>query len=253
MIVRTLLKRGSDHKNFAEDSIVYQELDNFLYACVFDGCSKGIESHFASTLFTKAFRDSITKLNHVFDNSTASLESQAKMLVFQMGRKVWETKNLLNLNPIELMSTIILCIVDKNTRNCYIVAFGDGYYRVDGVENFIKNTKFANEDSGENKPDYIAYNLENIQNYSDFEFIFSQNPERHQFENVTDISISTDGMNTFAKFKQVDETIDPVEFLVKDDNWMKNDIMLAKKHNVLMSRYGLINTDDLGMIRIKLE
>lgn len=253
MIIRTLLRRGTDHKNFTEDFLAFKECDNFLYACVFDGCSKGKESHFASTLFAKAFRDTLESLNHLFDNSTSSLESNAKMLVFQMARKVHEVKSILNLNIVELMSTVVLCVVDKNTNNCYIAAFGDGYFRVDGVESFIQNTKFADQEQSENKPDYIAYDIEKIQNYADFDTWYSEKKEFHTFENVTDITISSDGMNTFAKFKPSEEDVDPVGFLVRDENWMDKEIMLEKKYNILQSRYCMLNKDDLGMIRIKLN
>lgn len=250
MIIRKLLRRGTDHKNICEDSIVAIELDNFVYACVFDGCSKGTESHFASTLFVKAFRDTLCGLNHIFDNSTSSLESNSKMLIYQMSRKVNEVKSLLNLQLIELMSTIVLCIVDKNTQSCYIAAFGDGYFSVDGVEKFIKNTKFSGDDS-ENKPDYLAYDIENIQNFTDFENWYSNKPELHYFEKVNDVTISSDGMGTFAVFKPCEEVINPVDFIVNDDTWSDNEIMLEKKYNIIQNRYCMVNKDDLGVIRIK--
>lgn len=251
MIIRTLLRRGTDHKNYAEDSLAYKEMDNFLYACVFDGCSKGIESHFASTLFAKAFRDTIQELRPIFDNSTTSLESNAKMLIFQISRKVFEVKKTLGLDIIELLSTIVLCVIDKNTNNCYIAAFGDGYYRVDEIESFIKNTKFADQEQSENKPDYLAYDLDMIQNYSDFELWYSKKTECHLFENISDVTISSDGMDTFACFKPCDEKINPIDFLVKDDMWFEKEIMLDKKYNILQSKYCLLNKDDLGVIRIK--
>ena len=175
------------------------------------------------------------------------------MLVFQMARKVHEVQRVLDLNIAELMSTVVLCVVDKNTNNCYIAAFGDGYFRVDGVESFIQNTKFADQEQSENKPDYIAYDIEKIQNYSDFDTWYSEKKELHLFENVTDITISSDGMNTFAKFKPSEEDVDPVDFLVRDENWMDKEIMLEKKYNILQSRYCMLNKDDLGMIRIKLN
>lgn len=253
MIIHKLIRRGTDHKNYAEDSLACKELENFVYACVFDGCSKGIESHFASTLFAKAFNDTLNGLTHLFDNSTTSLESQARMLLFQMARKVREVQSVLNLDIIELMATIVLCIVDKNTKSCYVVAIGDGYFRVDDMELFIQNTKFVGQEQSENKPDYIAYDLNKIQNYSDFELWFSQKKELHLFENVTDITISSDGMNTFSEFKNSEDRTDPVAFLVRDEEMLDNKIMLDKKYNILQSKYGVINKDDLGMIRIKLD
>ena len=255
MIIKKLLRRGTEHTNFSEDALAYKEMNNFLYACVFDGCSKGKESYFASTLFSKVFHNVTDTLASILDNPEDSMEKNAKMLIFQMSRKIQETRELLKLHVVELMSTMVLCVLDKNSNSCFIVAIGDGYFRVDEVESFIKNTKFAAEEQGENKPDYLAYSLEFIQNYNDFERWYAQIPEKHLFEGVTNISIASDGMNTFAEFRAPKEDvmkISPVDFLVRDETFIENEIMLEKKYNILNLKYCMANKDDLSLIRIKI-
>jgi len=255
MIIKTLLRRGVEHKNYAEDSLVYKDMSNYLYACVFDGCSSGKDSHFASALFKKAFNDVTDKLEHILDKTEDGIEKNLKFLTFQMARKVYETKQLLNLKTDELLSTMIVCVLDKGAQNCMVAAFGDGYFRVDDTEGFIKNTKFAHLDNSENRPNYISYNLDFIQNYNDFELWYAAQPEKHYFEDVTNITIASDGLDTFTKFrepKKPEDVVNPVDYFVKDELFLGHEIMLEKKYNLMNSKYCMTNKDDLSLIRIKL-
>lgn len=256
MIIKTLLRRGIDHKNYAEDSLACVEMKNFVYSCVFDGCSSGKDSHFASTLFKKAFNDVINKLGHILDNSENEIEYNLKFLTFQIARKIYETKQVLDLKTEELLSTMVVCVLDKGTQNCMIAAFGDGYFRVDDVECFVKNTKFLHLEDGENRPDYIAYNLDFMQNYNDFEVWYTMQPEKHFFEDVTNVTIASDGLDTFTKYrepKNPEDVVNPVDYFVKDELFLGHEIMLEKKYNLINSKYCMTNKDDLSLIRIKVE
>ncbi len=256
MIIKTLLRRGTEHKNYSEDSLICKEMNNYVYACVFDGCSSGVDSHFASALFKKAFNDVTNNLEHVLEKTEDGIEKNLKFLTFQIARKVYEVKQLLDLETKELLSTMIICVLDKGTQNCMIAAFGDGYFRVDETEVFIKNTKFAHLDNSESRPNYISYNLDFIQNYNDFEEWYAAQPEKHFFEDVTNITIASDGIETFSKYrepKNPTDTINPIDFLVKDELFLDHKIMLEKKYNILNSKYCMANKDDLSLIRIKVE
>ena len=48
-----------DHHNFCEDSSLVFQDDNFIHIAVFDGCSTGIDSHFASFFFSRMLRKTI--------------------------------------------------------------------------------------------------------------------------------------------------------------------------------------------------
>lgn len=251
MILHKVLRRGSDHPEFCQDFYAIAETPNFLYCCIFDGCSGGKDSHFASTLFGKAFNDVVKNLYDVLNEEGKPIEQNAKFLVYMMSRKVSEAKQVLHLDIIELLSTVVLCTINKNTRECLITAFGDGYFYVDGTEVSIKNTRFINKENGENMPDYIAYDLKNIENFGDFELWFNSKSEIHKFENVSNIVIASDGICTFKKYRESDFLVNPIDFLVKDESLMETKNMLERKCNILKNKFNMIHTDDLSLIRIK--
>lgn len=252
MKIHTVLRRGSDHNNFCQDFYSIGETPNFLYCAIFDGCSGGKDSHFASALFGKAFDDVIKNMHGVLDVENHLIEQNAKFLIYMITRKIKEVKQVLHLNIVELLSTVVLCTINKNTKECFITAFGDGFFYVDGVEVLIKNTRFISKENGDNMPDYLVYDLAQIETYSEFELWFSQKSEIHKFENVSNISIASDGIGTFKIFKQCSETINAIDFLVKDESLMDTKNMLERKYNIIKNKYCMINTDDLSLIRIKL-
>lgn len=253
MILHKVLKRGSDHPVFCQDAIAIGETERSLYFCVFDGCSGGKDSHFASALFSKAFNDTIINLSSTLNNADINLENNSKFIIYMMARKISEIKHVLHLNTIELLTTMIMCSIDKETRECIICAFGDGYLSVDGNEHIIKNTKFLDKENGDNMPDYMAYDIDSIEAYGDFDIWFSQKSEIHKFENVKDVSIASDGICTFKNFKPCGEIVNPIDFLIKDESLMATKNMLERKHNILNSKFYMTNTDDLSVIRIKFE
>ena len=170
-----------------------------------------------------------------------------------ISRKISEVKKVLHLDVLELLSTVILCTINKNTKECLIVAFGDGFFYVDGTEVMIKNTRFVNKENGDNMPDYLIYDIEGIEAYGDFDFWFNSKSEVHKFENVNNISIASDGIGTFKKFKETDSNVNPIDFLVRDEGLIDTVNMLERKYNILRNKYNLVNTDDLSLIRIKLS
>ena len=251
MIIHTVVRRGSDHPNFCQDFIAIGETPNFFYASIFDGCSGGRDSHFASTLFNKAFNDVTKNFYEVLNNKGTSIEHKTKFLIYMIARKVSEVKNVLHLDIVELLSTVVLCSINKDTKECFITAFGDGYFSVDGVETIIKNTRFINKENGDNMPDYLVYDLDKIESYGDFELWFDSKSEVHKFENVTNVSIASDGICTFKEYKKPVDTINPIDFLVNDEGLIETKNMLERKYNILHNKFCMVNTDDLSLIRIK--
>jgi len=251
MILHKVLRRGSDHADFCQDAIAIGETEKCIYLCVFDGCSGGKDSHFASTLFSKAFDEILSNFSSTLNVGGMSLENNSKFILYMMTRKINEVKHVLHLETIELLSTIVMCSINKETRECIICAFGDGYFRVDDVERVIKNTRFADKENGDNMPDYIAYDLDKIITYEDFEVWFSKQNEIHRFQDVSEVVIASDGICTFKNFKASDSVTNPIDFLSKDEGLISTKNMLERKYNILNKIYCMVNTDDLGMIRIK--
>lgn len=253
MIIHKVLRRGSDHPDFCQDFYAIGETQNFLYCCIFDGCSGGKDSHFASTLFSKAFNDVMKNMSDVLDDAGKPIEYNTRFLVYMIARKISEVRQVLHLDIVELLSTVVLCTINKNNRECLITAFGDGFFYVDGKEVIIKNTRFIDKENGDNMPDYLAYDLKDIEGREEFDYWFSQKSEVHKFDNVTNVSIASDGICTFKKFKECADTINPIDFLVKDEGLMSTKNMLERKYNILRNGYSMVNTDDLSVIRIKFE
>ena len=56
--IREIVKIGSEHKQ-CEDSIFNMVKDDYIFMAVFDGCSGGVDSHFASNLFKKIMKKTI--------------------------------------------------------------------------------------------------------------------------------------------------------------------------------------------------
>ena len=248
MILQTILKRGADHPNFCQDFLSIGENEKYIYLAVFDGCSGGLYSHFASALFGKAFKDVV--LN--FPANGGTQESNAKLMVYLISRKISEVKQILKLEVIELLSTMIFCSIEKETNACKVYAFGDGFISVDGHDIVIKNTRFIEKENGENMPDYIAYDLEAIESFADFEYWWSTKSDKYYFDNVQNVSIASDGIFTFKKFKQEGEEIDPIQYLIHDEKFLDNKIMLERKCNILANKHFMTHTDDLSIIRVKL-
>lgn len=248
MKVHSIVSRGYDHKHFCQDALAVKETQNFLFAAVFDGCSDGVDSHFASNFFVKIFNDCLN-YQSVFDSEDKTPRANAQTLVFMFGRKLAELKNILHLVKGELLSTMVLCVIKKETKECFICAFGDGFFSVNGVDTVIKNTKFTDE----NMPDYLVYNLEAFDNFVTFSKWFNENSECHQFTEVNNVAIASDGITTFFACKDIPEKTDPIDYLVRDELFMGNPIMFERKLNLLYSKKGLVHKDDLSIVRIKFE
>ncbi len=57
MNIYTTLQRGFDHKLHCQDAfLTHRTKDNLFVGLVTDGCSGGIDSHFAAVLTCKLFR-----------------------------------------------------------------------------------------------------------------------------------------------------------------------------------------------------
>ena len=60
-------------------------------------------------------------------------------------------KNYLELDESEILSTIVMSVVNLNTQNSYSIIIGDGSVYIDGIMYSVKTEK--------NEPKYIGYFL----------------------------------------------------------------------------------------------
>ena len=161
MKIHSTLSIGEFHTNNCEDFLINEQIaDNQRLIAVLDGCTMGTESVFASHLYGKILRK-IAKQQFYkafVSKDILTLKQKLKQVTKALITETKQLKNQLDLNTNELLSTVIVGIVDSTEYNAEFLAIGDGLICVDG-----KLTEYEQND----KPDYIGYHL-----YGDFETWF---------------------------------------------------------------------------------
>jgi hypothetical protein len=243
MKVYKALQIGEHHTNHCEDYLVSVELGTDRILCaVMDGCTMGEDSYFISILVGKLLHKIATQRSYqefYFQSLPSSaLADDLRGVLKELMLELRQIKNRLLLDKNELLSTLILLLYDKKSREGQILVVGDGVVCIDGeITEYDQN----------NIPDYLGYHLG-----EDFESWYEGLNQKQTFFNPSDISISTDGILTFTKFndKPYQQGIEPISFLLKDKADAEIENMLKKKVIHLEREYGLKPTDDLAIIRI---
>ena len=242
MKIYSALQIGDYHLNHCEDYLFIGEIGNDKLLCaVMDGCTMGTDSYFVSTLIGKLLRKIVKEKGYKelykLENHT-DIEDCFKSIIKELFKELTITKNQLMLDQKELLTTLIILLVDKKDNNGIVLVIGDGLVSING------NTTEFDQD---NKPDYIGFHLS-----EDFEKWYSHQEQKIRFSNFQDISIATDGIFMFTQVKNVNntETIDAIEFLLNDKTNEENDEMLELKLKRLEHSYGLKPTDDLAIVRL---
>ena len=244
MKLYTLNTVGQLHKTHTEDHIFHSDLNqNWFIGAVMDGCSSGKESHFASNLLGKIIRkacNSIPNLERISpDLKSKQLEHEliGKHILHVVFDDLKKTKQLLSLELKEMLTTLILMVFQKDNRSAWINISGDG---------LIANNMEIIEIDQENVPDYMSYHLD-----IDFEKWFMDYSKTFTFEQLENLSISTDGVSKFyTPTERRQKNIDPEKFLLTDLTLLEDPDMLEKKCKVLYDEHGLVPFDDLGIIRL---
>ena len=242
MNIYQIIKIGEHHVNFCEDYIATEEIgDEQIIAAVMDGCSMGHESYFASTIVGKILKKATKEIGYraFLEKRELTLEFTLKKVFQALFQELNILKNQLQLEVEELLTTIVLLVIDKKERNGEVLVVGDGL--------IVCNNEVFEFDQ-DNKPDYLGYHLQ-----EDFEKWFARQQQRLSLKSIDDISISTDGIFTFNNFdNKIYEAcqLDLIDFLLNEKNGKDNPNMLLKKLNTIEEKWGLRPTDDLGIIRL---
>ncbi|MDQ5930051.1 MAG: hypothetical protein QG594_1834 [Bacteroidota bacterium] len=243
MKIYSAIQIGDYHQNNCEDHLYIGEYGkNKILCAVMDGCTTALESHFASTLvgkilkkicIEKGYKDFIEQ-----NNVQLNIEENLKSILRDLLNELKIVKNQLMLDSKELLTTLIIMLLDKNNQQGIILAIGDGFVNVNG-----KITEFEQD----NKPDYLGFHLS-----EDFETFYSSQKQKIKFDKITDLSISTDGIFTFEKLapNKSKEEINIIEFLTTEKTNCEKDEMLNLKLKILENEFGLKPTDDFSLIRI---
>ena len=247
MKLHTLLKRGDAHKDFCEDFLfTYNLNEKYFIAGVFDGCSSGENSQFASNLFAKIFKSECFKIK--IRDYRLDIKELMKDLLKNFIIQLDSIKKKLNLETKELLSTIILMIFDKKKNEIFTMTIGDGVISCNGeLEIFDQN----------NTPNYLAYHLDKLTT-DYYDIWFAEFDQSRYFTDIKDFSISSDGILSFVNISSNLEDnekpcISPESYLLNDNFLIKNKAMLSRKFNILKNKHQLSNYDDLGIVRIILD
>lgn len=234
---------GTFHINHNEDFFIKTELtDKHILIAVLDGCSMGTESHFASALIGKLLRK-ISKSIYYQSFVQSAMHTDKQLLIKvlkQLFQQLSLIKNELSLETNELLSTLILGVMNTKNKTAEIITIGDGLVVCDGQQ-------FEYEQ--DNRPDYLAYHL-----HKDFEVWFKNQEQLLSLQNIQDISFSSDGIFTFRHFDNKlypriseEEIINQLLISKQDSDFQT---MLKKQVINLEKQFGVKPTDDLTIVRI---
>ncbi|MGY3793985.1 protein phosphatase 2C domain-containing protein [Aquimarina sp. 433] len=242
MKIYSTLNIGDFHTNYCEDFLIVENIStNRFIIAVMDGCTMGKESVFASMLIGKILRN-IAKEEFYKDflnNNTKELQLCLQEILKKLFLQLKTIKNNLGLETEELLSTLIIGVIDQHTSNAEFLSVGDGLIHYDDI-----SVEYEQND----KPDYLGYHLG-----EDFNTWYQSQEQRLSITDFRDLSISTDGIYSFKNFKnpnQQKKEEEIIAFLSRDKQGKNYDNFLEKKIRDLELEYNQILTDDIAIIRI---
>ena len=253
--IDNLLTIGKAHHLHCEDDVFIREEDDYILAAVFDGCSSGIDSHYASTAHKYKLKSISNNLiytlrenenrYHPYKNTDEALKEIAFDLCCRIHIMEYECNK-------EMLSTAVLLLINKITKEYSILFCGDGCCCI--------NDEFHSvHDSEGNSVWYLSTvkPIEFLEYYNTYCTKFNGIIE----ENMT-LCISSDGIESFMTSYGSANVSLPIDVFFKTDNIEEKyrSWNLQRLYNVLtkgkmngMNDEGLTNIDDLSIIKIKIK
>lgn len=248
-----IIKMGKSHSLHCEDDLFIEENDNFILCAVFDGCSSGIDSHYASTKHKYLLND----VNHYYkmlwkeDLSLTSIEDILRSYVYGIYVNLLNERYKVN---EEMLSTIVLCFINKQTNEYGIIFCGDGCC-------CINNEDISIHDPNGNAVWYLSSIVDRHYENDLFEEYFAKCKIYSGYIEPSDtICISTDGIESFmTKYGSHNEEFPKKVFFhtkelpEKYHNWKMERLYNVLSKGLLpdMNKEGISNIDDLTIIKIK--
>lgn len=205
-MIAVLNQRGGNH-NSCEDSVWVEESDKFIVGGVFDGCSTGVKSHWASQTISYAFKKEASDFKHgIYSNLN-------DFFMFNVAYHIESVCSALSLNPkTSVLSTCLMFLYDKHSKTLEIRCFGDGVYYVNDIEYTV--------DQG-NIPDYLGYVLNEPKGLLS-EFLLKY--PSIIYDDVDRFIICSDGIQSIAENQYESKTVNWEELLLsppKSENYLK--------------------------------
>ncbi|WP_276481687.1 protein phosphatase 2C domain-containing protein [Paraflavitalea pollutisoli] len=242
MHIYTALQIGHLNSNRCEDFFLVDHLGaRFVIGAVMDGCTMGTDSHFASTLTGKLLRKVLRQrqeLEHARPETQATSATILLRSVFiELMTELTDMKNRLLLDNDELLTTLVLLVVDTQENNGMLVGVGDGYVVVNGTVTAYDH---------DNRSDYLGFHLAD-----DAATWYDSLPQKMELSSIEDITIATHGLGSFTELTaDAAPAIDPIAFLTIDQQGKDHPDMPEKKLKTLEHQFGLKPGDDLALIRL---
>lgn len=239
----SLFKRSMHHDNFNEDFLFEHQLTEDLIVCgVMDGCSSAKESHFSSNLYSKSLHKSCRMLPQMkeiiegFDLEKIELDAIGDFILKQLFNDLKKTQKILFLAIEELLSTIVLLVYNNKKKTAFIAVSGDGLFYIN---------KELTEIDQQNVPNFLGYHLK-----ENFDSVARTEIQSWSFENVSDVSISTDGIDKFRNNKKDSNELSVIHasFFMELPQ-VNKDNGFEKQYDDFISK-GFIPHDDISLIRI---
>ncbi|MEZ4684535.1 MAG: protein phosphatase 2C domain-containing protein [Bacteroidia bacterium] len=247
MTIQTALLKGHFHPVYCEDFLLTEQLSPDLHLiAVMDGCSMGDDSHFASALVGKILKKQVKTLS--WEEFAGKLPAFSDIRLEELGKSVLsglfddlrKSTDLLLLDRKELLSTLVMALLRPSASEAWAVVIGDGYIATE--DDLIDIDQ-------QNKPDYLAYHLN-----EDFETWYSSHDQFFSFSNIQQLVVSTDGPGAIRKMEpqKPDYEGDMLRYLFLDPEFADVPRGMYKKLELLEQRHGLVATDDIAMVKIRL-
>ena len=253
--VYTICRRAESHKDNCEDSFFTLDHKSMFICGVFDGCSTGVNSHFASALLAECMRkafDSSYKIGAVlyelnsYDPSGLMefIDSCMMMASLQFN----SIRVALSLPELNCLSTACIAVYHKESKKLFYKFLGDGsiFYRNSAKTPILHASRVQFEG---NAPDYLAYHL----NTPDL-LQWIEKQEGRCIDDITDFCLCTDGIDSGRYIVKpetgiVNEQKAPIHYLLQDTYLSASVKMLQRKVNILKTTHHYIFDDDLTIIR----
>lgn len=239
-MLKVLNKISSTHELHCEDSFFVHENENIIFGGVFDGCSTGEKSHWASENLVLLFDK---HKNIIINSSSNDIEHSSDYFILEIISNLKTVQEIFKVDQMHFLSTAIFFYYNKIEKAFYCKFFGDGSI-------FVKqNNKWLEYNNDENNmPKYLGYFIN--ENYA-LIHDYIKTRKAIKYENITDFTITSDGIDSFVNIFPNKEDIiieSAKNYLLYDTQFNKLNSELGKKFNLLTKDHWIIK-DDLTIIK----
>lgn len=219
--IESFISKGAAHNLHCEDDFYVFENEEVIVGAIFDGCSNGVDSHFASTMHKYCLREVLKDIPYIIredDNRNfpfRDINESGKEIIYLLFDRIYNLDYIVN---SEMLSTIVLTLINKMTKEYFICFAGDGVCKINDKIHSIHD-----------KDSNAVWYLSSV-NYSEFNSYYDKYCTKFNgiFEN--EICISSDGMESFKDKYGTDVTTE-AEVLFLDMN--HKELKLNEKYRTI--------------------